>query len=309
MAKGITRAAVAAAIAALALGLATPLLGQAAQPHVTRTLTHGGVERSYLLHVPRGHDATRSAALVLVFHGGGGNAESTARLTEFDRLADEAGFLVVYPNGSGRVPKVLTWNGGACCGYAQRTQADDVGFVRAIVADVGAVAAIDRKRIYATGLSNGAIMAYRLACEAADLIAAIAPVAGTQNVEQCAPPGPVALVHVHGTEDAHVPYSGGVGARSLTRVRYASVEDSVRFWVRQNRCVVEPVERRFADVRHVAYRGCANGADVELYSIEGGGHAWPGAAAAAWRGGDRPSASLAATRIIWEFFAAHPKRD
>lgn len=273
-----------------------------------RTLNHDGLERSYILHVPSGYDRTHPTAVVLVFHGGGGNAENVARLTDFNTQADRAGFLVVYPNGTGRLrDKALTWNGGTCCGYAQEQNVDDVGFVRAIIADLQSVAAIDTKRIYATGMSNGGIMSYRLACEASDLIAAIGPVAGTQNIARCEPEEPVSVIHFHGTEDNHLPYDGGMGSTSLTGVNYVSVQASVRFWLDYNQCPSTPETEDFADIQHTAYTNCASGSAVELYTVVGGGHAWPGGNGPAWRGGDQPTTTIAATQIIWEFFAAHPK--
>jgi len=156
---------------------------------ITRTWTHDGVQRSYILYVPTSYNSAEPVSVVLVFHGGGGNAEGAVRMTGFNSLADEKGFIVVYPNGTGRLSddKLLTWNGGTCCGWAQEQNVDDVGFVRAIVADLQSMASIDMKRIYATGISNGGIMSYRLACEASDLIAAIGPVAGTQNIAPCKP--------------------------------------------------------------------------------------------------------------------------
>lgn len=274
-----------------------------------RTLYHGGLERSYLLHVPPGHDRMRPAAVVLVFHGGGGNAEHAARVTGFSAQADRAGFLAVYPDGTGRLRKIgLTWNGGNCCGYARDRGVDDVGFVRAVIKDLHDVAVIDARRIYAAGLSNGAILSYRLACEASDVIAAVAAVAGTQNVARCEPREPVSVIHFHGTADAHLPYEGGVGSKSRTGVSYASVMDSIRFWVQHNGCSGAAAIEQFADIRRFAYEPCAAGTAVQLYTVLGGGHAWPGGQGPAWRDGDRPTTSIAATRIIWEFFAAHPKR-
>lgn len=272
-----------------------------------RTLVHGSLERSYILHVPPSYDGTHPTAVVLVFHGGGGNAEHATRLTNFNRQADQAGFLVVYPNGTGQLSKILTWNGGACCGYAQEHNVDDVGLVYAIIADLQRIAAIDAKRIYAAGLSNGGIMSYRLACEASDLIAAIASVAGTQNIHRCEPKEPVSVIHFHGTNDNHLPYSGGVGSASLTGVNYTSVRDTIQFWLDYNQCPSTPKQEEFADIQHIAYTGCASGSAVELYTIVGGGHAWHGADGPAWLGGDQPTMTISASQLIWEFFAAHPK--
>jgi polyhydroxybutyrate depolymerase len=174
----------------------------------TRTLIHAGRERSYIVYVPPGYDPARATPVVLVFHGGGGHAENARMMTGFDAVADAAGFIVVYPNGTGRLPdRLLTWNGGRCCGYALEQNVDDVGFVRALLADLGTVVNVDARRIYAAGMSNGAIMSYRLACELADVIAAIGPVAATQNLDACTPARPVPVLHIHGDADKHAPYA------------------------------------------------------------------------------------------------------
>ena len=274
----------------------------------TRTLYHDGIQRSYILHVPPSYDAALPMVVVLVFHGGGGNAENAVRMTAFNTQADQSNFLVVYPNGTGRLgDRLLTWNGGTCCGYAQEQNVDDVGFVRAIIADLQSVTAIDTHRIYATGMSNGGIMSYRLACEASDLIAAIGPVAGTQNIASCEPQEPVSVIHFHGTNDTHLPYEGGVGDDSRTGIDYMSVQDTVQFWVDYNQCPPASEVEESADVRHIAYTDCASGSAVELYTLVGGGHAWPGSSGPAWAGGDQPVMTINATQIIWEFFSAHPK--
>lgn len=271
---------------------------------MTRTLTYDGRERSYILHTPSDYDGTSPIPVVLVFHGGGGNAAGAVAQTGFNDLADQNSFLAVYPNGTGRLDdKLLTWNGGTCCGYAQRQGVDDVGFTRAVVADLQTIAVVDTQRIYATGLSNGGIMAYRLACEASDLIAAIGPVAGTQNVTPCVPQAPVSVIHFHGTDDTHLPYDGGYGPDSLVDVDFVSVADSIDFWVNFNGCDPAPQTDSFADVRHESEGGTA----VDLYTIIGGKHAWPGSPGPGWPGGDEPTTTISASQIIWEFFAAHPK--
>jgi len=286
----------------------TPALSALQAGDSTRTLHYDGLERSYILHVPPGYDGTHPLPVVLVFHGGGGNAENAVQLTDFNTQADQSAFLVVYPNGTGRLgDRVLTWNGGTCCGYAQAHNVDDVGFVRAIITDLQSIAAIDTHRIYATGLSNGGIMSYRLACEASDLIAAIGPVAGTQNIAPCEPEEPVSVIHFHGTNDTHLPYEGGVGSDSLTGVSYASVQDSIQFWLDYNQCPSTSESEDFADIHSIAYTHCASGSAVALYTIVGGGHAWPGSNGPAWIGGDHPTMTINATSIMWEFFAAHPK--
>jgi polyhydroxybutyrate depolymerase len=250
--------------------------------------------------------------LVLVLHGGGSNAEAMVRFCGMNQKADQAGFLVAYPRGTGRLPRALTFNGGNCCGYAQRQEIDDVAMVRALLDDLQKAAAVDPRRIFATGMSNGGIMAYRLASELADRIAAIAPVAGPMGTENCQPSRPVPVMHFHGTEDAFAPFKGGRGSRSLTQTNFYSVEHSIRCWVEANGCPKVPVESEIPNkandgmkiTRQVFGPGKA-GAEVVLISIEGGGHTWPG---------QEPQVSflgpttmgISANDLMWEFFQRHP---
>lgn len=275
-----------------------------------RTLSHDGQERSYILYVPAVVDWSQPVPLVFVFHGGGGSAQSAMRMSGFNAVADEHGFLVVYPNGTGPLSgeRLLTWNAGGCCANAQENNVDDVGFVRAVLADVQASASIDARRIYTTGMSNGAMLSHRLACEASDVFAAAAPVAGTLNFPACQPAQPIAMLAFHGTDDQHAPYEGGAGPDSLVGVDFASVEDSMAFWAAANGCQ-PPAQTRSAgdDFRHEEWPGCRDGTAVELVTIFGGGHAWPGGAAGRPQA-DQPTQAVSASQLMWEFFAAHPKQ-
>jgi polyhydroxybutyrate depolymerase len=178
--------------------------------------------------------------------------------------------------------------------------------VRAVIDDISAHFPVDPRRIYATGISNGGILSYRLACEMADRLAAIDSVAGTQNLPGCAPSAPVAILHIHGTADQHLPFEGGYGPESLAGVDFASVAESINFWLKADQCPAEARVEVSGRVTHTTYAPCAAGTAVELYAIDGGGHAWPGGIAA-WQGGDPPPMELSATDVLWSFFAAHPK--
>jgi len=275
---------------------------------ITRGLTHGGLERSYILYVSASVNWSQPVSLVFVFHGGTGNAESAIRMSGFNEVADQNGFLVAYPNGTGRLSddKLLTWNGGDCCGYAQQKNVDDVGFVRAIVSDLQSLANIDAKRIYASGMSNGGILSQRLACEAADVFAAVAPVAGTLNFSPCNPSQPISVIEFHGTGDQHIPYDGGFGPKSLVNVDFVSVQDSVGFWTLFDGCASQSQTDSFDDIQHETWTGCKASTSVELYMVVDGGHAWPGGAAGR-TDADQPTQSISASQLIWKFFAAHPK--
>jgi len=274
----------------------------------TRTLTHDGLKRSYVLYIPTPIDWSKPVPLVFVLHGGLGNAESIIHMSGFNRVADQNRFVVVYPNGTGRLSAdtLFTWNGGNCCGYAQEIGMDDVGFMRAIVTDLQTQMQLDPKRIYATGISNGGLLAQRLGCEAADLFAAIAPVSGTLNFTPCKPSQPVSVIEFHGTADQHIPYQGGYGPKAVVKVDFASVADSVGFWVMANKCNSRPQTDWFSDIRHDTWPGSTDSSSVELYTLIGGGHAWPGSVGTP-AGADPPSMTISASQLIWEFFVAHPK--
>ena len=272
-------------------------------------LTHDDRDRSYLLYVPVSVDWNQAVPLVFTFHGGTGNAQSAIIMSEFNEVADQNGFIVVYPNGTGRLREdiLLTWNGGTCCAYAQVNDVDDVGFVRAIVADLQSQANIDPHRIYATGMSNGGLLSHRLACEAADIFAAVAPVAGTLNFPACQPTEPISIIEFHGTDDQHIPYEGGNGSASLVNVSFASAADSVEFWATFDGCNPQPQTSTTEDIRYEEWTGCMSTTAVVLYSIIGGGHAWPGGVRGRPEADQQPTESISASQVIWEFFAAHPK--
>jgi polyhydroxybutyrate depolymerase len=279
----------------------------------TRTLEVDGQARSYLVHLPEIAQDAGSLPLVLAFHGGGTNAAVMAEFSGLSEKADEAGFVVAYPNGSGRVERALTFNAGNCCGYAQRQIVDDVKFVRMLLDDVATVLPIDSKRIFATGMSNGAMISYRIACELADRIAAIAPVAGPMGIDECRPSRALSVCHFHGTSDQYAPYAGGVGSRSLTRTQFFSVDRSIEAWVKANGCQAEPQEQEIPaaegdlKVTRRAWTGGRDGAEVVLYKIHGGGHTWPGRESR-FRLLGHSTRTISANDLMWEFFQKHPKR-
>jgi polyhydroxybutyrate depolymerase len=299
----------AAAAAAAALTIAA---GAAAQPRAVPVgptgdygiaLQHEGRTRTALVHVPdRTAAESRPIPVVLNFHGGGGDARAHRDYVRMDALADREGFIVVYPNGSGRLEeKLLTWNAGLCCGYAMNEKVDDVGFVRALLDVLATRAPIDSARVYATGLSNGAMMSYRLAAQLSDRIAAIAPVAGSmvlpeRRIDDVSPalavPGKraVPILHIHSVDDKRALYLGGLGEPfpfTGVRTRHPNAEEVLYRWVAFEACAPKPVvreERRGAagtpTAAHTAtlyaFTGCRDGGEIALWKLTGAGHVWPG---------------------------------
>jgi polyhydroxybutyrate depolymerase len=274
-----------------------------------RSLAVGGRTRSYSVHVPPSYDPGRPTPVVLALHPAAVNGAAMARLCGLNETADRSGFVAVYPNGTGSTPFFLYWDAGGVRG----DPADDVGFVARLLDDLAAAVNVDPKRVYATGMSNGAMMCYRLAAELSDRIAAIAPVAGTMAIETCRPRRPVPVLHFHGTKDGLVLY-GGPDERTPKNLKFLSVEDSVRAWVRANGCPETPVVAVMPDladegtrVLRKTYGPGKDGSEVVLYAIEGGGHTWPGREPPVrWLG--KSTQDVSANDLIWEFFRRHPMR-
>jgi polyhydroxybutyrate depolymerase len=266
-----------------------------------RVVEVGGRQRTYRLYVPGSLDRSRPAPLVVVLHGGFGTGTGAVRVGKWDREAEDRGFLTAAPDGVGR-----TWNAGICCGPAQRDGVDDVAFVVALVDDVAAEYDLDRRRVYATGLSNGGLMAYRLACDAADRFAAVAPLAATLPIE-CRPGSPVSLLHIHGLADENIPFVGGAGEKGVVAIDWPPARDGVERWVEIDGCAGDPTVNEGGGVTTESWAVCDDGTAVELVTIAGGGHSWPGGRRLP-APFDPPSNAFDATPAIWDFFAAHPKR-
>ena len=228
-------------------------------------------QRDYRLHVPPSYDGSVPFPLVVSLHGFTNTAEGH-EANGLNAEADERGYLVVRPNGTPSVFGVgNAWNAGSCC----QGGVDDVGFLRRVVEDASARACVDRRRIYATGMSNGGFMTHRLGCEAADLFAAIAPVAGVMLIDDCSPSRPLPVLHFHGTGDTFVPFDGG--ASTIGGFMFPSVSDTIDFWVQHNGCDATPAETfRNAAAHCDSYTGCDAGVEVTLCTIDGGAHCWPG---------------------------------
>lgn len=273
------------------------------------TLQHGGLNRAYLVHVPRGYVPTKPTPVVFAFHGGGGNMNMQAD-TNYNIVgkSDSAGYIAVFPNGYSRLPSgyLATWNAGNCCAGARDRNVDDVGFVRAIVKQLLTLVNVDSARIFATGMSNGGMLSHRLACEMADTFRAIASVAGTDGTLSCTPARPVSVLHIHAQNDTHVLFNGGAGKDAFgdtSKVAdFVSVPETMARWRQRNRCSAPP--KRVLEVPGAyceASTQCAEGVQVQLCVTETGGHSWPGADKV--RSGKEPaSKALSANDVMWDFF-------
>ncbi len=266
----------------------------------------GGTRRRYLLHVPPTYQAGIPMPLVIAMHGGGGNAENTVSTFQLNPVADQHGFLVAYPEGSGSVMvfgKVSgSWNAGGCCGEAALRQTDDVGFISTMLDAIESSYGIDPKRVFATGFSNGSMMSYKLAVDMSDRIAAIAPIAGQAMILSWSHlTRSVPTLHIHGTADPCALYNGsepeGICGSCLNRyyeqigiptvgtggTQCNAVPVSMRSWAGINRFInftrtvldTPTVQCIVYDQRAIIPGWNFGNAEIELCSIEGLGHNFP----------------------------------
>jgi polyhydroxybutyrate depolymerase len=246
-----------------------------------------GVTRTYRVFVPT--RLQQPAPIVLVFHGGFGTGAGAARLTGFDAVAEKRGFIAVYPDGIGR-----TWNAGLCCGAADRLDLDDAGFVSRLLDKLRRQYSIDKRRVFATGISNGGLFSYVLACRLSGRIAAAAPVAATLDSD-CSPSKPVSILHVHGLDDENIPFAGGSGPRGAVSVDWPPARAGIDRWRTLDGCPTTDTTRVNGSITTRSWSPCHRGTEVRLVTVAGVAHAWP-------------REPYDATAEIWRFFAAHPKR-
>ena len=280
-------------------------------------LHYGGLARSYIVHVPPQSSGGAALPAILNFHGAGSNAQQQERYSAMDAAADRDAFLAVYPNGTGRGTRALTWNAGGCCAWAERNRIDDVGFTRALLDDLATRVRVDRARVYATGISNGGMMAFRLGVDAADLIAAIAPVEGALMVETSGPARAMPLMLFNSVDDRYVPYEGSYGllggfSHAAHYPRVPGVDEEVARWRGFAGCPpavqVGPKLRGApgsADAGNTATRYewglCRDGSRIVLWKLSGSGHVWPGASRSVFYLG-RATRLIDADDQMWRFF-------
>lgn len=270
----------------------------------------GELTRHYMVHVPASYDPSIPAPLLFIMHGGGGHMKLQATESYYHQISksESVGFIAVFPNGYSPIPsgKLATWNAGRCCAGARDKNVDDVGFIRELLQKLKRQLNIDKSRIFATGMSNGGMMAFRLACEMPETFRAIAAVAGTDNTTECNPKGPVSVLLIHARDDDHVLFHGGAGNTfrdKSTVTEFTSVPDTIAKWVKINAC--HPTPKRILETPGAnceRYSGCRNEVSVQLCVTETGGHSWPGGKKPRMLSSGHPSHAIAANDVMWDFF-------
>jgi polyhydroxybutyrate depolymerase len=277
-------------------------------PTLTRaqidTLLFDGLKRSYLVHTPTGYTGSEDMPLVVAMHGGFGSALNLQNQSQLSVKADEENFIVVYPEGVKSPLNISSWNAGGCCGYAATNNIDDVGFIDSLLDYLILNFAIDEDRIYATGMSNGGMLAYRLACEMPERIAAIAPVSTTMVADICNPTKPVPIIHFHSYNDQSVPYDGGIGPGGVS-MHYNPPLDSVfGAWNSHNSCQSDnDTIVHDSNYTLVTWTDCECLYEIQYYITTDGGHSWHGGKTTLT--GDTVSNRIIANDKMWDFFQIH----
>lgn len=245
-------------------------------------------------------------SLLVALHGTGGTPRLMVKITSFTAKAPG---LVLYPAALGEAgsedPSIgAAWNAGPGLGCPAFPEADDAGFLRALIGTLALDTAFDPRRVHLAGLSNGGRMAYRMGLEAADLFASIAVVAGSWDGSGPTPARPVSTLIFHGTEDRHIPYAGGVGTKGR-RIAHRSAPETAFAWAKRMGCAPK-IQRSTEGLHHLDLAQRPEGVEVGLWTVAGQGHAWPGGRA--WSpSADAPAPDLDATALILDFFARHPR--
>lgn len=274
---------------------------------------HNGLVRTFRVYVPPSYDDGAATPVVFLLHGGFGSGAQIEASTHMLEVAAAEGVVVISPDGVANPGAIRTWNAGGCCGYAASADVDDVGFLAAALDRVEEELCVDTRRVYATGMSNGAMLSHRLGCDLADRVRAIATVAGTDITTSCSPARPVPELTIHGSADMNVPFVGGTGC-GPSGASYRSVPLTLQRWRELDDCSEKPTASYLdADAACTVYGKCAAGNTVESCIVDGGGHQWPGGEPPSVPGiGDCllgfQSVLYPASARIWEFFAAHPAR-
>ncbi len=283
-----------AALAACGTGGGIPSAQAAASQEYE--ISFQGVDRSYRLYVPDG-GGNAARPLIVALHGGFGTGKNMEELTGLDLVGGNAGFVIAYPDGVGR-----SWNAGSCCGPALKKSIDDVGFLKAMVADIGRRTPIDTQRVYGTGFSNGAMMVHRVACDAPDLFKAIAAASGGIMVPNCSGRKPIAALLIQGRADPRIPWDGGDFEGNYR----PPVRDIFSKLAARNQCAAKEETQQDGSASCVTRRGCSGGADVKLCGVDGMGHQWAGAKELLPRLLGKGTNNYNASQKVVQFFQQHP---
>jgi polyhydroxybutyrate depolymerase len=282
-----------------------------AQTNIYDTIKYASLNRTFLLHIPPSYSSQTSTPLVIGLHGGGSPGwETFEQASQLIEKSNKSGFLLVYPEGVKVVGK-RTWNGGGCCSFAVTAKIDDVGFINALIDTIISKYNVDAKRIYATGLSNGAIMSYRLASQLSDRIAAIAPVSGTLEDSGFVfnPSRPVSIIQFHSTLDSNIFLQGGFGTNGYTNHKFNSVNYGLEKFASIDKCIFNPDSNYYKSGSSFYYKkswqNCDCGVAQILYVTGDGGHSWPGGNIGLGVEADQPSSIIYANDSIWNFFQKH----
>lgn len=323
---------------ALLIALVTPTFATSTESY---PLQVNQMARRYVVHTPPSYQRGKPIPVVISIHGGGGNTDATEASTRMIAHSDRSGYLLVYPEGTGKTFRGklhATWNAGKCCASSVKNNIDDIAYFRAVIEDLKSRYSIDAKRIYATGLSNGGMMAYRIACEMSDQIAAIAPVGSQDVTETCTPKRHVPTINIHGMLDQCVPYGGGPGGDCFNKflhnmipivpmraetstIVFPKVVDAVQTWAIKNGIPTSAKSTEFyrkGKTECSTKKGKTANEEVALCNVADGGHSWPGGhqgnacakpnsrTCRLWLEVVGPmSEELDANEVIWTFFSRH----
>jgi polyhydroxybutyrate depolymerase len=280
--------------AACSAGGSTVTQPPSAPSVVLGQLSYAGQTRNYRVYVPPTLDPSRPAPLVLVMGGVGDTAQSMTNATGFDQEADTGNFVVAYAEGVKQ-----NWAAGFCCSGPDSNTVDDVGYLNHLLDRLEADHKVDPARVYAVGVSAGAMMAYRLGCEDADRIAGVGSVAGAMVLDTCHPARPVSIIEIHGTADQLVPYNGGaVSPPGVATQPVPPTTSVVQHWAGLDSCPNPPSTQTQPPVTTTTWTGCALGTAVDLITVNGGGHTWYATGFGAVDG------AIDATHAIWSFLGA-----
>lgn len=274
----------------------------------TLTLKMDEADRYFKVHIPESYNKNIPTPLIIALHGGGGDMETQSQEEYYHLISksNKEGFLIAFPNGYSQFTsgKFATWNAGNCCGEAREKKIDDVLFIKEVVKKISQLVNVAQNNIFAIGMSNGGMMAYRLACEASEIFKAIASVAGTDNTTYCHSKKTISILHIHAKNDDHVLYQGGAGKPFFDRSKvteFTSVPATTNKWIKKMKCPKQPQKvLKNAGAYCDSYSPCDGDREFKVCITQDGGHSWPGGKTP--RGTNKNSTALDANQEIWDFF-------